>query len=37
MGLSNSKRVSDEFEIESEVGKFTRVKCVFKTGSASHD
>ena len=30
MGLSNSKRVSDEFEIESEVGKFTRVKCVFK-------
>ena len=30
MGLSNSKRVSDEFEIESEVGKYTKVKCVFK-------
>ena len=30
MGLSNSKRVADEFEIESEVGKFTKVKCVFK-------
>ena len=30
MGLSNSKRVSDEFEIKSEVGKYTRVTCVFR-------
>ncbi len=30
MGLSNAKRVSDEFTIESEVGKFTKVQCVFK-------
>ena len=29
MGLSNSKRVSDEFDIKSEVGKFTQVTCVF--------
>ena len=29
MGLSNSKRVSDAFEIQSEVGKFTRVVCAF--------
>ncbi len=29
MGLSNSKRVSDKFEIESEVGKFTIVQCIF--------
>ena len=29
MGLSNSKRVSDAFEIQSEVGKFTRVICAF--------
>ena len=30
MGLSNSKRVSDGFDIQSEVGKFTAVTCVFK-------
>ena len=30
MGLSNSKRVADEFDIQSEVGKFTKVTCVFK-------
>ncbi len=30
MGLSNSKRVSDEFDIKSEVGKYTRVTCVFR-------
>ena len=29
MGLSNAKRVSDAFEIQSEVGKFTRVVCAF--------
>jgi len=29
MGLSNSKRVSDKFEIVSEVGKFTIVQCIF--------
>lgn len=29
MGLSNSKRVADRFEIESEVGKFTIVQCIF--------
>ena len=29
MGLSNSKRVADFFEIESEVGKFTKVTCAF--------
>ena len=29
MGLSNSKRVSDAFEITSEVGKFTQVICAF--------
>lgn len=32
MGLPNSKRVSDEFEILSEVGKFTKVKCRFNLG-----
>ena len=30
MGLSNSKRVADEFDIQSEVGKFTKVTCTFK-------
>ena len=30
MGLSNSKRVSDKFEIQSEVGKFTIVQCTFE-------
>ena len=30
MGLSNSKRVSDEFDIQSEVGKFTKVTCLFR-------
>ena len=30
MGLSNSKRVSDSFDIQSEVGKFTKVTCTFK-------
>ena len=34
MGLSNSKRVSDVFDIQSEVGKFTRVTCTFKLGTA---
>ena len=29
MGLSNSKRVSDTFNIVSEVGKFTIVECIF--------
>ena len=29
MGLSNSKRVSDAFEIKSEVGKYTCVVCAF--------
>ena len=29
MGLSNSKRVSDAFDIQSEVGKFTKVTCTF--------
>jgi CBS domain-containing protein len=29
MGLSNSKRVADDFEIKSEIGKFTNVRCVF--------
>ena len=35
MGLSNSKRVSDEFDIKSEVGKYTRVTCVFKLNKQS--
>ena len=35
MGLSNSKRVSDEFDIQSEVGKFTKGQCVFKTGGVA--
>jgi len=29
MGLPNSKRVADEFDIQSEVGKFTKVTCKF--------
>ena len=29
MGLSNSKRVADKFDIQSELGKFTRVTCTF--------
>ena len=29
MGLSNSKRVADVFDIQSELGKFTRVTCTF--------
>ena len=29
MGLSNSKRVADGFDIQSELGKFTRVTCTF--------
>ena len=29
MGLSNSKRVSDRFDIQSEPGKFTKVTCEF--------
>ena len=29
MGLSNSKRVADSFDIQSEVGKFTKVTCTF--------
>jgi anti-sigma regulatory factor (Ser/Thr protein kinase) len=32
MGLPNSKRVSDKFEIESEVGKYTKVTCTFNLG-----
>ncbi len=35
MGLSNSKRVSDEFDIQSEVGKFTKVTCVFRLDPAA--
>ena len=36
MGLSNSKRVADEFDIQSEVGKYTKVTCLFRlSGSAS--
>ena len=30
MGLPNSQRVSDEFDIQSEVGKFTKVTCRFR-------
>jgi len=30
MGLPNSKRVADDFDIQSEVGKFTKVTCLFK-------
>lgn len=30
MGLSNSKRVSDEFDIQSEVGRFTKVTSLFR-------
>lgn len=30
MGLSNSKRVADEFGIKSEVGRFTEVTCRFR-------
>ena len=33
MGLSNSKRVADEFDIQSEVGKFTKVTCLFRLGA----
>ena len=29
MGLSNSKRVADVFDIQSELGKFTKVTCIF--------
>ena len=29
MGLSNSKRVADAFDIQSELGKFTKVTCTF--------
>lgn len=29
MGLSNSKRVADHFNIESEVGRYTIVECIF--------
>ncbi len=29
MGLSNSKRVADDFDIQSELGKFTKVTCTF--------
>ena len=29
MGLSNSKRVADTFNIASEVGRFTIVECIF--------
>lgn len=32
MGLSNTKRVSDEFEIESELGKGTRIKSLIYLG-----
>lgn len=35
MGLPNSKRVSDEFHIESEVGKSTTVTCRFRLNSAT--
>ena len=33
MGLSNSKRVADEFDIQSELGKFTKVTCTFNLRS----
>lgn len=35
MGLSNSKRVSDKFEIDSEVGKHTIVQCIFDLPKAN--
>ena len=35
MGLPNSKRVSDRFEIESEVGKYTKVTCTFNLGEGT--
>ena len=31
MGLSNSKRVADVFNIQSELGKFTKVTCIFSS------
>ena len=34
MGLSNSKRVADSFDIQSEVGKFTKVTCTFNLNPA---
>jgi CBS domain-containing protein len=30
MGLPNSKRVADTFDIQTEIGKFTKVTCTFK-------
>ena len=36
MGLSNSKRVSDAFDIQSEVGKFTKVTCTFNLSRPEH-
>lgn len=35
MGLSNSKRVADHFHIESEVGRFTIVECIFDLPKAA--
>lgn len=35
MGLSNSRRVSDRFEIQSEVGRFTKVKCEMDLGTSA--
>lgn len=37
MGLSNSKRVADEFDIQSELGKFTKVTCTFKLTQAAKE
>jgi hypothetical protein len=32
MGLANSKRVSDRFDIKSTMGKGTTVTCTFNLG-----
>jgi anti-sigma regulatory factor (Ser/Thr protein kinase) len=32
MGLSNTKRVADEFEIQSELGKGTHIKSIIYLG-----
>ena len=37
MGLSNSKRVSDTFNIASEVGRYTIVECIFDLPKAATD
>ena len=35
MGLSNSKRVADTFNIASEVGRYTIVECIFDIPKAA--